>query len=124
MKLGISIASRDRFFGKAMRRIRPAFTELECAIEALDLSDPGFENFLIGLTDDPAADGAEVVFTDADTRQVMIGLGEYSRTETDESLLARSIAGMVEGLRLTDVEDEGDFRMLLATLEASNKSKG
>jgi hypothetical protein len=124
MKIGISIAARDRFFGKAMRRIRPAFTELENTISALDLSNPGFETFLIGLTDDPAADGAKVIFTDSDTQQVMIGLGEYTRSETDESLLERSISGIIEGLRLADIENEEDFRRLYSAFDAHQKTKG
>lgn len=105
-----------------MRRIRPALSKLATDVEALDLANPGFESFLILLADDPATDGVEVVSTDAETRQVMVGLRPYSRSETDEALLVRSIAGMIEALRLVDVDDEGDFRKLLSVFEAHQKS--
>jgi hypothetical protein len=123
MKLIIGVGSHDRFYGKAMRRIWPALNELATDVEALGLTNPGFESFMVGLADDPAADGVEVVFSDKETRQVMVGLGPYSRSETDEALLGRSIAGMIEALRKVDVDDEGDFRKLLSVFEAHQKSR-
>lgn len=122
MKLNIGIASRDRFYGKAMRRIWPALNQLVADVEALNLANPGFDNFLVGLADDPAVDGVEVVFIDTDTRQVMVGLGTYSRAETDEALLARSMTGMIEALRRVNVDNDEDFRKLLSVFEAHQKS--
>ena len=121
MNLNISVASRDRLYSKAMRRIRPAFTKLQHEVASLKLTSPGFESFLIGLADESAEDGVKVVFTDTQTRQVMIGLGPYSKSETDASLFERSMIEMIEALRLIDVEDEGDFRKLLSVFETHQR---
>lgn len=123
MKMNIGVASRDRFFGKAMTRLYPEFKEISNAIEALALKNPGFTSFLVGLTDDPAADGAEVVFRDFDTCQVMVGIGAYSRDETDGSLLTRSIQGMIEGLRLVNFDDGDDFQKMLTVFQAHPKRR-
>jgi len=123
MKINISIASRDRFYGKAMRRISPAFRGIATAAGELELTNPGFSNLLIGLTDDPAVNGAKLVFVDSDTRQILIGLGAYSRSESDDSLLTRCITGMIEAMKLIDIEDEADFRELLSVFESIQNAK-
>jgi hypothetical protein len=75
MKVSLGVAARDRMFGKAMRRIRPAFAQLFAGIEAYVLSNPIYETLLIGITDDKGDEYLEEVPNNDGFFQVVCGCG-------------------------------------------------
>jgi hypothetical protein len=73
MKLRLSIAARDRFFGKAMRRIRPSLEPVFERFSEIQLIHPIHSAILVGITDEYGDEHYEEIKNDDGFYQVLIG---------------------------------------------------
>jgi hypothetical protein len=83
MKLILSVAAKDRLFGKAFRRVRPVFDSLSAEFAKIELSHPIHDAILVGLTDDRGPEHFEEIQNANGYFQVLLGC---PRTTNDEEL--------------------------------------
>ena len=91
MQLSLSLASQDRAFGKAMRRIRPTLAPLIASFEQYEPVNPIHEAILIGLADGLPDDEMQIVPNRDGFFQVLCGFspaGDYSPTNDDANRLS------------------------------------
>jgi hypothetical protein len=74
MKLILSFAARDRLFGKAMRRVLPAFDSLSTEFAQTKLHDPIHDSILVALTDDLEPSYFEETPNNRGNFQVLMGV--------------------------------------------------
>ena len=83
MKLILSVAAKDRLFGKALRRVRPAFDALFAEFAQIELCHPIHDSILVGLTDDREPGHFEEIQNADGYFQVLLGC---PRAANDEEL--------------------------------------
>lgn len=89
MKLRFSVAARDRFFGKAMRRIRPSLEPFFERFSEVQPIHPIHSAILVGITDEYGDGHYEEVQNDDGFYQVLTGCRDTwsSGKISDEDLL-------------------------------------
>jgi hypothetical protein len=87
MKISISIATGNRHYGKAMRRILARLEPLVEIVDGVELKDPSLKAILIGMTDDMDEDEFEEIENKEGFCQVLIGCNYNG----DEEILLRDV---------------------------------
>ena len=114
MEILVSIAARDRQFGRQIRRVRPALDPLLEELASVVLVDPIHEAILIGLTDATPAGSVDIIPNRDGYFQVIAGLPAGG---SDEDRLVQVVAAMKQAVAACPFSDP-DRLSLLALLES------